>query len=563
MTDPQSAGDPPAGLSLSTAEWALWQAFRNGSTLDLRSGRAEHDDPNGDAEWGPERTVRARVVALLLLHGPAALLGRVTSLHLVGAQVRGCLDLSGGGVDPFFEFRHCRFEDEVRMPEAHVRTGRFVDCYLPRLEAARLTTEGDLHLPRCSIPSGIRLTDAVIGTDLLLNQATIGSAPRDGALPAPSPADAAHRPTRLPARARAIAADGISVGQELQASLLRTDGEVSLRGATIGSSLEMLGTVLRNRHGRHALYAPQLTVEQTASFADAHRSQAAHLQGTPTSAMPVATGGRVVPRDARWRTKRFECTGGMVLDDGRFGSALMIENARFVLQRDQELSLRRITAPELAFTPQPPERGLVVLSGATVEKLLDRVGSWPDGQRLWMAGFSYRHAIPKEGHFNVRERLAWVASATPEYSPEPYEQLATVYRQSGEDTNARTVLLAKQRRRRETLPLVGKVWGYLQDWTVAYGYRPAQAAVWMAVLWASGALWFAGHPPTEVVPEESPQWNAPLYALDLLLPVISFGQDTAWDPPGNGQWVAALMIVLGWTLATTVAAGATRLLRRQ
>lgn len=532
--------DPPAWVT--TAEWGMWQAFVNGSEYDLRSGEPELDDPDGDHVWGAERTIRARVIALLLLHGPPPLLGRVASLHVAGARITGELDLSGGIIEPYFELRHCRFAEEVRMAEARIHSARLVHCRLPRLEAARLATDGDLHLPRCSIPEGIKLTDASIGTDLMLNEATVGSG----------------------RRIRAIAADGISVSQELQASLLTTDGEVSLRGATIGSSLHMYGAVLRNTNGRFALYAPQMTVEHVANFADAARpgSRPPQYQGaTPP------TGTRVpFPTDGggmRWRTRHFECTGGMVLDDGRFGSSLVIENARIELQRDQELSLRRIQTPELNFTPRAPERGLVVLSGASVEKLLDRVGSWPRDQRLWMAGFTYQQAIPKEGHFNVRERLQWLATATPEYSPLPYEQLALMYRNCGEDTNARAVLLAKQRRRRETLPLVGKVWGFLQDWTVAYGYRPSQAALWMAVLWAASAFCFAAHPPAPLKSGEAPHWNAALYALDLLLPVISFGQDSAWDPVGIYQWVAAVLIVLGWVLATTVATGATRLLRRQ
>ncbi|MBO8186111.1 oxidoreductase [Streptomyces spirodelae] len=547
MSEPADSGEPPAGLRLTTAEWGLWQAFRNGTEHDLRHGEAELDDPNGDHNWGPERTVRARVIALLLLHGPPPLLGRVASLHLIGAYVTGCLDLAGGSVEPYFELRQCRFEAEVRMPEARVNTARFVDCYLPRFEGARLTTEGDLHLPRCSIPEGVKLTDASIGTDLLLNEATVGSG----------------------RRTRAIAADGISVSQEFQASLLVTDGQVSMRGASVGSSLHMFGSVLRNPRGRYALYAPQMTVEQVASFADAGRGSAPHLYtatpptGTsfdyshPAGLRPDAGGG------ARWRTKHFQCTGGMVLDDGRFGSSLVIENARLEMQRDQELSLRRISTPELSFTPQLPERGLVVLSGASVEKLMDRASSWPGDHRLWMAGFTYQHAIPKEGHFNVRERLQWVNAATAEYAPEPYEQLAAMYRNSGDDTNARLVLLAKQRRRRETLPLPGKLWGVLQDWTVAYGYRPAQAALWMALLWLSSALLFEAHRPPALKGDEAPRWNSVLYTLDLLLPVITFGQDTAWDPAGGYQWIAAGMIMAGWVLATTVAAGATRLLRRQ
>lgn len=538
MSEPLESREPPSWLT--RAEWGMWQSFLNGSEYDLRSGEAELDDPNGDHVWGPERTVRARVIALLLLHGPPPLLGRVASLHVSGALITDVLDLSGGIIEPYFELRQCRFEEEVRMSEARMHTARLVDCYIPRLEAARLNTDGDLHLPRCSIPEGVKLTDATIGTDLMLNEATIGSG----------------------RRIRAIAADGINVSQELQASLLVTDGEVSLRGATVGSSLHMFGTVLRNTKGRYALHAPQMTVEHVASFADANRGRGSQLQGatTPASGTPVPF---ISEGAGRWRTKHFECTGGVVLDDGRFGSSLVIENARFELKRDQELSLRRIQTPELNFTPRAPERGLIVLSGATVEKLLDRVGSWPRDQRLWMAGFTYQQAIPKEGHFNVRERLRWLAAATPEYSPLPYEQLALMYRNSGEDTNARAVLLAKQRRRRETLPLVGKVWGYLQDWTVAYGYRPAQAALWMAVLWAASTLYFGANQPEPLKGSESPHWNATLYALDLLLPVISLGQDNAWNPAGGSQWVAAGLILLGWVLATTVATGATRLLRRQ
>jgi hypothetical protein len=84
----------------------------------------------------------------------------------------------------------------------------------------------------------------------------------------------------------------------------------------------------------------------------------------------------------------------------------------------------------------------------------------------------------------------------------------------------------------------------------------------MAVLWALGAYIFSRNPPAELKPGESPHWNPALYTLDLLLPVIDLGQDSYWKPQGPFQWAAAALIVLGWILATTVAAGASRLLRR-
>ncbi|THA26900.1 oxidoreductase [Streptomyces sp. RKND-216] len=537
MSQPSNGGEPPGDLT--AAEVWVWQAFRNGSSLDLRSGEPELDDPDGEHEWGPERTVRARVLARLLLDDEATSLpGRVASLHLTGAYVTGSLTLSGGEIDKFMELRHCRFEEEVRLTEAHLRTARLLGCRIPRLEAARVKVEGDLHLARCVIPDGIRLTDANIGTDLLLNEARVGSGNRT----------------------RAIAADGLSVSQEVQASLLTVDGELGLRGATIGGSLFMYGSVLRNTQGRYALHAPQLTVEQSAHFADPKRENARLIQG---STPPAGTYGPFGAAGARPpRSQHFECTGGVKLDDSRFGGSLVLDNARFALERDQEISLRRLSTPELCFTSPAPERGLIVLSGATVENLVDKVSSWPRDERLWMAGFTYQRLIHR-GHFSLQQRLDWLAAATPEYSPGPYEQLAAVYRAGGEDADARAVLLEKQRRRRETLPVAGKLWGLIQDWTVAYGYRPGQAALWMVLLWLAGFGVFSRHEPPPLKLDESPQWNAALYTLDLLLPVISFGQDQAWAPEGGYQWLAAVMILLGWILATTVAAGATRLLRRQ
>ncbi len=61
---------------------------------------------------------------------------------------------------------------------------------------------------------------------------------------------------------------------------------------------------------------------------------------------------------------------------------------------------------------------------------------------------------------------------------------------------------------------------------------------------------------------EHPPWNPSLFALDLLLPVIDLGQVGFWQLNGGWQWLAAVIIMLGWVLATTVAAGATRTLRR-
>ncbi|MGW0734576.1 oxidoreductase [Streptomyces sp. NPDC002851] len=510
---------------LTAAEMGMWQAFQNGTRYDLSSGDAEVDDPHGGLPWGPERSVRARLVSLLMLAGPPALPGRVSSIKLVGVQITGTLDVAGGQVEPYVELHNCRFEKEILLPESHFTTLRLVDCSIPRFEAARLHTEGDLHLARCRVHRGIRLTDAQIGTDLLLNQTVV------------------HR-DRL---GRAIVADGLSVGQDLQAEMVEAHGELSLRGAQVGVSLSLRGSRLTNPYGSKALNAPQLTVERTLYLTPAAVGGSGYQAGT-TPARGV-------------RVQRFECHGGIRLDDGRFGDAVDLEQARLVLESEQEISMRRIQTPELRFLGDRPERGVIVLSGARIVNLVDKSTSWPGPGAFRVGGFTYENLVPR-GSFPLTRRLEWLAAATPEYSPEPYEKLATVLRNSGEDADAREVLLAKQRRRRETLPLAGKLWGYAQDWTVAYGYRPGRAAVWMAVLWALGAVAFSRYHPPAIKPGEGPEWNPSLFALDLLVPVINLGQDGYWRVEDHWQWLSAALTLLGWILATTVAAGASRLLSR-
>ncbi|MFD7440404.1 oxidoreductase [Streptomyces sp. NPDC059909] len=534
MTEPQGMDMP---TDLTTAEHTMWTSFESGRTCDLRDRDPLLNDPFSGGAWGPERSVRADVIAMLLLSGPPARPGRVCALKLRGAFITGKLSLAGGTIGPYVELNGCRFEDEVALPEARFTTLRMVGCAIPRLEAARLHTEGDLHLPRCRVERGIRLTDAQIGTDLLINQIQV-------------------RPDR---RGRAIAADGLSVAQDLQAELIETYGEVSLRGAKVGVSLSLRGSRLRAAEGRRALNAPQLTVERTLYMTYAWVNVAGNQGATPPFGIANAAGGRAPGA----REQRFECHGGVRLDDGRFGDAVDFHKARFILSdaRREELSLRRIATPELRFNGERPEEGRVVLNGAKIVTLIDLSTSWPGPGGLAMGGFVYENLVPYS-RFPLARRLEWVAAATPEYAPEPYERLATVLRNSGEDADAREVLLAKQRRRRETLPLAAKLWGYLQDWTVAYGYRPGRAALWMAILWAAGAVAFSRFEPSAIKPDEHPEWNPSLYALDLLLPVINLGQDGYWRLQGHWQWAAAALILLGWILATTVAAGASRLLRR-
>ena len=204
---------PP--LDWTPVEQRMWQAFREGRTCDLRTGRSDRDDPLAGPVWGAERTVRAQAVAELLLDGPPAVPGRVAALKLAGVRIRGRLMLAGGTVTPYVQLDDCRLDEKVMLQECRLGSMRLVRCLIPAFEAARLQVTGDLHLPQCLITDGVRMTDAQIGTDLLLNQLVV----------------------RRGRASRAFAADGLTVGQDVDAELMDITGEFSLRAARIGGRL--------------------------------------------------------------------------------------------------------------------------------------------------------------------------------------------------------------------------------------------------------------------------------------------------------------------------------------
>ncbi|MFJ5882155.1 oxidoreductase [Kitasatospora cineracea] len=538
-------------------ERGLWEAFRHGEVYDLRAGSGpaelllpapaghttrpddeEHgpDDPFAAGQWGPGRTVRAEAIARLLLHGPAAAPGKVAALKLTGARITGEFTLAGGRIDCYVEFQLCRFERKLLLSEATAGTLRIVSCALPRLEASRLASEGDVHLARCGIPGGVRLTDARIGTDLLLNQSAVGP----------------------DTYGRAVSADGISINQDCEAERLDLLGELSLRSARIGGRLSLRGGSLRatGPDNPNAIDAARITVGHTLYLSG---SEDANWSGSRT-VYGSGYGGSTATAAYRDTTHTpFRAWGRIRLSDGRFDNAVLITNAEFHLGEGEELALSRIQTPELRFTCDTPPTGAVSLNRARIGNLVDAPAAWPTAHHVSLTGFSYESLRPTEP-FPLERRIAWVDSGR-EFRPEAYEQLAAALRRDGADEDARTVLYAKQRRRRRTLPLPGRIWGHLQDAAVGYGYRPGRAAAWLVLAWALGTAYFAAHEPAPVKADEKVVWNPALYAAGKVLPLIDLGQN-GWNPDRTGQWVATALVLTGWVLATTAVAGVTRLLQR-
>jgi hypothetical protein len=178
----------------------------------------------------------------------------------------------------------------------------------------------------------------------------------------------------------------------------------------------------------------------------------------------------------------------------------------------------------------------------------------------------------------IVRRVEYVKGAP---GPQPYDQLALVYRAAGRDELARVVRLRSMqhaeayRRSREgktgrgvrySLGRFGKtIWNFLQNLIIGYGYRPGRAFSILLGLWGVGVLLFWFWPPDPTKGRMKMTFSEHLaYPLDLLVPVIGLGEKDRWHPHGQLlDGVASFLVVAGWVLGAVVVAAVARTLRRE
>lgn len=508
---------------LTAAERRVWEAYPTGEPVDLRAGDRESDDPAGGDAWGPERTVRAKVLVALLLGAREREPGRAPGLRLSGAKIVGSLDLSGAQLDAKVHLLNCYLPGTVDISDSSTRSIRLRSCHVHRLRAARCRVEGLLDLDGTTVHRGVRLDNAHVVGQLRMSHTRLH--PRRGeSAPETRMVDAF-----APYSAQEIADRGVEHDEwALWAGGLTVDG----------------GAFLRRMHATAGVRLPG------ARFLGGLNMRGAVVEASRT---PAVYGDNLEATHVEF-SAGFTARGTVRLRGARVSGVLSFDLAR--LSDDvRSLHLSHMQVDELILTPESIE-GEVNLSYSRVGVLLDRPGLYPDGVHL--NGLVYESL---RGGWKVAERIEWVSRDPGGYRPQPYEQLAAWYRRIGHEPDARRVLLARQRARRRTLRLPGRVWGRLLDGVVGYGYRPWLAAVWAAVLLATGTVVFTVLPPTQIDPDEARRFDAFVYTLDLLVPVTVFEQRGAWEPVGWTRWLANVLIVSGWILATALIAGATRVLR--
>ena len=361
---------------------------------------------------------------------------------------------------------------------------------------------------------------------------------------------------------------GAHVTGPLEVEYADVAAPVSLRNCRFDETVSFFGSRLRrlNLEGSTmpGLIASSVILDATLRLTDCRCAGHVGVGNSQITGSLIANGARLDSLDClSLRVSGdvlagggFVCAGELGLVNADIGGRVNLDGATVAA-----LDLRHLTTRELVLLPTVKPSGLVDLGHARVGLLRDDPATWPEAIRL--DGLTYEALADHDGD-HLADRLRWLRlDPDPHgFRPQAYAQLAQVYRAAGRDDEARTVLLAGERHRRTGLGRTARWWGHLQDLTVGYGYRPVRAAAWLAALLAVGTTVFGLYPPRPAHPVSGPEFVAPIYTLDLILPVIDFGQQSAFHPRGAAVWLAYALIATGLLLVTTVAAAGARRLRR-
>ena len=210
----------------------------------------------------------------------------------------------------------------------------------------------------------------------------------------------------------------------------------------------------------------------------------------------------------------------------------------------------------------------------------------------------------RANEWNHDERLKWVARQTHQrnhddstegqYSPQPYLQLAEVYRQMGKDHERRKVLKRQQQDLRKWGELSGpsKWWSRIVDLLTGYGYESWRALVAIFLIYLlsvslttvvrdHGGFVATGNTTSFVVAKHGAQAvqatdctpfypcnSSWLFPVDAAIPVINLHQSEFWsfnssNPWGDyGELLFSLFSLLGWGFTSLLVAASAGLIKQ-
>ncbi|WP_415403793.1 hypothetical protein [Tateyamaria sp. SN3-11] len=531
----------------------------------------------------PDCTIRANILRYLILGGCPDHNVDGRGVRLEGAHVTGILDLDYETTRGATRLLNCSFDDMIFANEAQIVSLILSGSALEGLKMQGATIGGNALLRGVHVRGMVSFAGANIGGRLEIVDSLIEGK-----------------------RGRAFYGQSIRVdgGVLLQDTEMRD--MIWLTKATLGG-FYCEGLVLTASNGV-ALQATNLTVQGNVSFA---------ARNVDSDSGPKVSDGA-----------RF--TGEVILSGAVIHGRLDLKKAQFNNEDGHAFNGQRMrVTQDMIWEQTVVHAGTVSLNGAHVVELADNPAHWPqtpDG--LVLFGFTYDRI---KGKVSVsKDRRAWLENGShfdAKFFPQPYSQYAKFLRDVGHDADARVILeereafLRAERRRRSVDPrevtglndlqlVRAKLWAWWDRLfldpafrlVIGYGHAPFRALGVLILLIVLCALpsFMAYHAgdfaPNSAVVQASDGWrdaqdaanpakawsaatakgrdwetfSAGAYAVDVVIPIIEFGQTDAWAPSTSRGpwgyhlwWARWVFTVLGWIITALGAAAITGIIRRE
>jgi len=357
----------------------------------------------------------------------------------------------------------------------------------------------------------------------------------------------------------ALAANGLKATNVYFRNGFSAEGEVSLIGANLSGRLESGGHF--KNPGKFALSADGLKA------AGVLLRNGFSAEGEVS--LPRANLSADLESDGQ-----FKNPGEVALSaDGLKAAAVLLRNG-FSVEGRVVFSGSNIKGP-LDLRPKGADELVLDLDDATVGSLSDEEKSWPKQGNVNLDGFVYTRIVG--GPKDAQSRLRWLDLQRP-FSAQPYEQLAKVLREEGDEAGAKSVLIAmgNARWRFGTLGFWDRCGSWILWLTIANGYNTWQALWFIAFFVILGTLLFQVGYKSEAIqqtdkdnPRHCRPFNAFVYSLETFLPLVDLGQAKHWAPDAEKsisgkrlRWYLWFHILLGWFFTLVFAAGVAGLVQK-
>lgn len=351
----------------------------------------------------PSVLIRAALLRYLILGGCKDFRTQPSGITVNGAWISGKLDLSFTSARGPVDFFNCHFAERPQMLQLQADGLAIVGSTLTAgINAARIQISGNLTLNGSRIDGKVSLSGSDIKGHLSCTQATL----------------------RHP-EGSAFKGQGMKVASSVLLEGTTATGQVSLLGAQIGGQLVAIGVAFHNPQG-HALNAQSTQVRGDAFL------RYASIDGE-VSFMGAEVNGVLDCSHATMRN-----APGHALNAQR-----LVVREGFIWRRMRDVS------------------GAIDLTSAHVGDLWDDPESWAMCDKLYLSGFIYDVL---HGGIDVADRLAWLkkgAVSRREFYPQPYEQLAKLLRDTGHRSDARAIMVAKEKEQRKASR---ERWRRERDW---------------------------------------------------------------------------------------------------